>query len=108
PFLEQKNLKASLFSNQKLLNTWRDTKEGISHYDKGLKAELFGILDDILEFSDGSLAVLDYKSTGENIAKVYDRFQLQLDSYTFLLQKNGYKTSKKAYLAFYTIDKSRG
>ena len=108
PFVEQKNIKATLFSNQKLLNAWRDSKEGITYYDKNSKAELFGILDDILEFSDGNLAVLDYKSTGENIAKIYDRFQLQLDSYTFLLEKNGYKTKKKAYLAFYAIDGSGG
>lgn len=108
PFVEQKNIKARLFSNQKLLNKWRDTKEGLKYYDKTVKAELFGVIDDIFEFNDGSLAVLDYKATYENIAKIYDRFQLQLDSYTFLLEKNGYKTKKKAYLAFYAIDKSRG
>jgi len=31
-----------------------------------------------------------------------------LDTYTFLMEKNGYKTPHKGYLAFYVVDKSRG
>jgi hypothetical protein len=33
---------------------------------------------------------------------------LQLDTYTFLLEKNGFQTVRKGYLAFYIVDKSRG
>ena len=62
----------------------------------------------MLEFEGGKLAPLDYKSTGSKVANVYDRFQIQLDAYTFLLEKNGYKTTKKGYLAFYIVDKDRG
>ena len=42
------------------------------------------------------------------MAKVYDRFQLQMDVYTFLLEKNGYKTVRKGCLAFYVVDKDNG
>ena len=35
----------------------------------------------------------------------YDKFQLQMDIYTYLLEKNGYSTPRKAVLAFYIIDK---
>ena len=115
PLLEQNNIKARLFSNQKLLNQWRNNFAGIRYYDQDLKATLFGAVDDVLEFdsSTGSeqgkkIAPLDYKSTGSSVAKIYDRFQLQLDTYTFLMEKNGFQTVRKGYFAFYIVDKSRG
>jgi len=108
PLLEEKGINARLFSNQRLLNQWRDNFSGIRYYDRELGATLFGAVDDVLEFEDGRLAALDYKSTGSSTANVYDRFQLQLDTYTFLLEKNGFQTMRKGYLAFYVVDKSRG
>lgn len=108
PLLLENNIKAHLFPNQKLLNQWRNNFEGIRYFDKDLKATLFGAVDDVLEFNDKKIAPLDYKSTGSTAANVYDRFQLQLDTYTFLMEKNGYKTPRKGYLAFYIVDKSRG
>ncbi len=108
PLLADNGIKAKLFGNQNLLNQWRNNFAGIRYFDKDLQATLFGAVDDVLEFEDGRLAPLDYKSTGSSAANVYDRFQLQLDTYTFLLEKNGYNTVRKGYLAFYIVDKSRG
>jgi hypothetical protein len=102
------NIKAHLFPNQKLLNQWRNNLAGIRYFDQDLQATLFGAVDDVLEFDDNKIAPLDYKSTGSTAANVYDRFQLQLDTYTFLMEKNGFKTPRKGYLAFYIVDKSRG
>jgi hypothetical protein len=108
PMIEEKNIKAHLFKNQKLLNQWRSNLAGIRYFDNDLQATLFGAVDDVLEFDDGKIAPLDYKSTGSTAANIYDRFQLQLDTYTFLMEKNGFKTTGKGYLAFYIVDKSRG
>lgn len=108
PLLIDNNIGAKLFSNQNLLNQWRSNFAGVRYYDKELDATLFGAVDDVLQFPDGKVAVLDYKSTGSSVANVYDRFQLQLDVYTFLLEKNGYKTNRKGYLAFYIVDKNNG
>jgi len=108
PLLIAHNVPAKLFANQQLLNVWRNNFEGIRYYDRQLDATLFGAVDDILEFSNGALAPLDYKSTGSRVAKVYDRFQLQMDIYTFLLEKNGYTTNRKGCLAFYVVDKENG
>jgi len=69
---------------------------------------LFGVVDDVLEFENGKIAPLDYKSTGSSAVNIYDRFQLQLDTYTFLMEKNGFQTVRKGYLAFYIVDKSKG
>jgi CRISPR/Cas system-associated exonuclease Cas4 (RecB family) len=108
PLLKENNIKAHLFKNQKLLNQWRNNLAGIRYFDENLKATLFGAVDDVLEFDNGKIAPLDYKSTGSKAANIYDRFQLQLDTYTFLMEKNGFETLKKAYLAFYVVDKSKG
>ncbi|MCX6720413.1 MAG: PD-(D/E)XK nuclease family protein [Candidatus Staskawiczbacteria bacterium] len=108
PLLAENNIKAHLFENQKLLNQWRNNLAGVRYFDEDLEATLFGAVDDVLEFGDGKIAPLDYKSTGSTAGKVYDRFQLQLDTYAFLLEKNGYKIKNKGYLAFYIVDKSRG
>lgn len=108
PLLVANNVPAKLFPNQKLLDVWRNNFEGIRFYDRKLDATLFGAVDDVLEFKNGALAPLDYKSTGSTVARIYDRFQLQLDTYTFLLEKNGYTTNKKGCLAFYVVDKQNG
>ena len=108
PLLVANNISASLFSNQELLDQWRTNFSGIRYFDAEVGATLFGAVDDILEFEDGKLAALDYKSTGSKVANVYDRFQLQLDIYTYLLEKNGFKTPRKGYLAFYVVDKTNG
>jgi len=108
PLLLANNIEVKLFPDQELLDKWRNNLEGISYYDPDLDAILFGAVDDILEFPDGSLAPLDYKTTGGKVTKVYDRFQLQMDIYTYLLEKKGYSTPGKGYLAFYIVDKENG
>jgi hypothetical protein len=120
PLLQQNGINAHLFDNQKLLNQWRNNLAGIRYFDNELQATLFGVMDDVLEFDDPPsskttarqggkmIAPLDYKSTGSTAANIYDRFQLQLDTYTFLMEKNGFKTPRKGYLAFYIVDKSKG
>ncbi len=108
PLLTENNIDAELFPDQKLIDEWRDSSKGLRYYDSTLGVTIFGAIDDVLKFSDDKLAPLDYKSTGSKIAKVYDRFQIQMDVYSYLLEKNGYSTPKKGYLAFYIIDKKNG
>jgi len=108
PLILENKIPAKLFSNQELLNQWRNNLAGLRYYDEELDATIFGAVDDILEFEGGKLAALDYKSTGSSIANVYDRFQIQLDVYTYLLEKNGFKTPRKGYLAFYIVEKNSG
>jgi len=105
PLLEANNIPAELFQNQKLLDEWRDNSRGLRYYDEKLGATLFGVVDDILDFGQVKLAPFDYKSTGKSVVKIYDRFQLQMDVYTYLLEKSGYSTPRKGILAFYVVDK---
>jgi len=108
PLMVVNGIKAKLFPNQELLNQWRNNRVGIRYYDSELDATLLGAVDDILEFPDGKLAPLDYKSTGSKVATIYDRFQIQMDVYTYLLEKNGFLTSRKGYLAFYVVNRENG
>src|SRR3990167_4963651 len=54
---------ARLYPDQEQLQKWRNNFEGLKYHDEGLDVTLFGAVDDMLEFSDGSLAVIDYKSS---------------------------------------------
>ena len=108
PLILAHKIPAKLFPNQNLLNQWRSNFAGLRYFDSELDATLFGAVDDVLEFEDGKLAAMDYKSTGSAVATVYDRFQLQMDIYTYLLEKNGFLTPRKGYLAFYIVDKGNG
>ena len=90
------------------LSEWRNNFRGVRWTDPKSGHTLYGAVDDILEFPDDSLAVLDYKSSGAREVKIYDSYQLQLDVYTFLLQRLGYRTAPKAYFAFFVAVKDDG
>ena len=100
--------KAKLFSDQLQLQKWRNNFEGLKYHDEGLDATLFGAVDDVLEFSDGSLAVIDYKSSGAKEISVYDDYRMQMDIYTYILEQLGLKTAKKGYFVFYQVQKNDG
>jgi hypothetical protein len=82
------------------LKAWQNNRKGISWSDADGNV-LKGAVDDIVE-KGGRLIVLDFKTRGfprkEDTAAHY---QHQLDIYTFLLRKNGWKTEDYAYLLFY-------
>lgn len=101
-------VKAKPFSDLGLLRRWRNNREGIRWSDPLTGYTLCGAADDVLEFPDGSLAVLDYKSSGASQLTVYDSYRLQLDTYTFLLTREGHRTAPHAFLAFFVAVKDDG
>jgi len=107
PILANEKLDAKLYDSDELQD-WRNNFKGISYYDEGLNAKLFGAIDDILEFSDGSLAVVDYKSSGAREIVIYDDYQKQMDIYSYILSQMGFKTYPNAYFIFYQVIKDGG
>lgn len=99
---------ARLFADTHQLKKWRNNFEGLQYHDGNLNATLFGAIDDILEFPDGKLAVIDYKSSGAKEITVYDDYQMQMDVYTHILEELGHKTARKGYFVFYIVDKNKG
>ncbi|MBI4353786.1 MAG: PD-(D/E)XK nuclease family protein [Candidatus Omnitrophica bacterium] len=108
PILVEHRINAKLFADTTRLAAWRNTFQGLRWTDPETGHTLFGAVDDVLEFPDGSLAALDYKSSGAREARVYPSYQLQLDVYTFLLERLGHKTAPKAFLAFFLAVKDDG
>lgn len=85
---------------------WRANFVGVTHMPAGMEEELFGAVDDIWEYPDGALAVIDYKATGANSANIYPDYQHQMDVYTYLLEANGFTTHRDAYFLYFIADKA--
>ena len=89
-----------LFDDEDKLKIWRSNLKGISCKDKQGNI-LHGAVDNILT-KGKKLIVLDYKTRGYKCKEdTHEHYQLQLDIYNFLLQKNGYETEDYAFLLFY-------
>jgi hypothetical protein len=68
------------------------------------KARLWGKLDDCVILPDQRLAPLDHKTRASAPADVsYSEkyYKFQMDIYTLLLERNGYRTSRNAYIVYY-------
>lgn len=107
PIFIKAGINARLYAGEDLA-TWRNNFKGISFADEDLNASLYGAVDDILEFPDGSLAVVDYKSTGSREITVYDDYRKQMDTYAYILERMGHKVYPEAYFVFYQVDKTGG
>lgn len=107
PVFASEGIDAKLYTGPELAE-WRENFKGISYYDEDLDATLYGAVDDILEFSDGSLAVVDYKSTGSREINIYNDYRQQMDIYSHLLGRNDFTTQPHAYFVFYIVDKTGG
>jgi hypothetical protein len=101
-------VQARLFPEADRLQEWRSSRRGLRWTDPLTEFTLFGAVDDLFQFPDGSLAVVDYKSSGASQIKVYPSYRFQLEVYTFLLSRMGYATSEDGYLAFFVARKDDG
>ena len=77
---------------------------------KTLKYELengitiWGRPDDYLKLEDKNIVAFDHKTKSKEPDNIHPSYQLQMNVYSYLLKKMGYKTTNKAYLAFYFPD----
>ena len=95
---------AKLYSGEEL-SEWRNNFKGIAHFDEDLNAILYGTVDDGLEFNDGPLGVIDYKSSGAKEITIYDDYQKQMDVYNYILRQKGFDTYPEAFFVFYKVIK---
>lgn len=61
-----------------------------------------GKLDEALVLDGTHYAPLDYKTRASPPTSVHAAYQLQMDAYDLLFQKNGYVTNGTAFLAYFT------
>jgi len=95
---------AKLFNGEQLFE-WRNNFKGIAYFDEDLNAILYGAVDDVLEFKDGSLGVIDYKSSGAKEITIYEDYQKQMDVYNYILRQKGFNTYPEAFFIFYKVIK---
>jgi len=105
PVLKKFGIKEARLFNRPELPEWRNNFKGVSHYDEDLNVILYGAVDDILEYADGSLAVVDYKSSGAREITIYDDYQKQMDVYNYILAQKGFSTYPEAFFVFYKVMK---
>jgi len=73
-------------------------------HDEGNGIVLMGRPDEYFELEDGSIVAFDHKTKSKAPDGTHPAYQLQLDIYSYLLKVNGYKTTNKAFLAYYHPD----
>jgi len=91
PFLEGK-ISGKLISS---LPNW------LEFIDEDQNAKLYGYLDECLIIDNSFYAALDHKTRGAIPENTHPAYQLQMDVYTFLLEKNNFPTKNSAYLVYY-------
>ena len=67
---------------------------------------LWGRPDDYIKLENGGTIPFDHKTRAGPPGDVHASHQLQMDTYTYLLQMNGFETVNKALLGFYYPDES--
>lgn len=85
---------------KKLLKQWQSNFVGIKYMDE--KGNYWhGAVDNLLKNNE-KLVVLDYKTRGFPLKEdTHEHYQFQMDTYNFLLRKNGWKTEDYTFLLFY-------
>jgi len=95
-------LPGKLLSDVGTIDRWRDWRRGIRYTPLWAEVELMGALDECLVDVDGFHYPLDYKTRGyapKDDTHAY--YQDQMNFYTLLLEGNGLKTQRLAYLLYY-------
>lgn len=89
------------FFKDPVMTDWQNNFRGIQWMDKKSGILLRGAVDEML--MDGKkLVVLDFKTRGYPCKDdTHKHYELQINLYNLLLQKNGYKTADYGYLLFY-------
>ncbi len=89
------------------LDTWRDTFVGITYTHRTTGLVVSGGVDDIWTKPDGTLIIIDYKSTSkaDRITKLGDspweqQYTRQLGVYRWLLEQNGFPVDETGYLVY--------
>jgi len=92
------------------MDEWRTKGIDTVHSASGLR--LYGIVDDVWEHRDGSLAIVDYKATSTPSVITLEGpwragYKRQLEFYQWLFRRNGFNVSDAGYFVFVNADKDK-
>ena len=90
--------------NHPKIDTWRENFEGVIYDHPEYDFTVSGAVDDLWELSDGTVAVVDYKSTAKDEldmdSKWIQGYYRQLEVYQWLLRHNDVNVSDTAYILY--------
>jgi CRISPR/Cas system-associated exonuclease Cas4 (RecB family) len=111
PIMSEYKIDAVPFQHQDL-EVWRDNFAGVSCQHEATGLTVCGALDDVWVEPNGTLIVVDYKSTSkaEQIKELGDspweqQYSRQLGVYRWLLEQNGFTVAPTGYLVYANADK---
>lgn len=106
PIMQQYGIEAVPFVHPQL-DEWRENFVGITYFEPTTKLTISGAVDDIWVKADGTLIIVDYKSTSkdERIEALGDspwekQYARQLGVYRWLLTMNGFSVNATGYLVY--------
>ena len=90
--------------NDERIEKWRDNFAGVRWLDQDTGWTLFGAVDDLWQLADGRIAVADYKATAKDdapsAATLHPAYRRQAEVYQFLVAKQGYAVSDRAWFVY--------
>lgn len=112
PIMSKYDIDAVPFAHPNL-DEWRENFTGIVHTHEATGLTVSGAVDDIWVRPDGSLIIVDYKSTSKEgrIEALGDspwekQYTRQLGVYRWLLEQHGFTVDTTAYLVYANADKN--
>ena len=105
PFMKTYKIDAVPFAHEKM-DEWRDSlRAGVTYVDPKTNFNVTGGVDDIWVNPAGELIVVDYKATAKAgevslDAEWQDGYKRQMETYQWLLRKNGFKVSSVGYFVY--------
>lgn len=112
PLMEKYRIDAIPFEH-KNMDDWRENFVGLMHKHEATGFTVSGAVDDVWEKPDGSLIIIDYKSTAKEgkIETLGDspwekQYTRQLGVYKWLLEQAGHTVDETGYLVYANANKS--
>jgi hypothetical protein len=104
PLMVQAGVRAVPFQHPQM-DEWRNSFKGLAAEVEGTGLTIHGGVDDIWSAADGTLHVVDYKATAKADnpgidADWQEGYRRQVAIYQWLLRRNGFKVSNRAYFVY--------
>lgn len=88
-----------------MMDEWRENFKGVQYLDKNTNFLVTGAVDDLWVDKEGTVYVVDYKSTSKDGDVSLDAdwqigYKRQMEVYQWLMRKNGFKVSDTGYFVY--------
>lgn len=104
PLMKTYGIEAVPFAHEDI-DEWRENFKGVRYLHEPTNFIVTGAIDDVWKMPDGSIAVVDYKSTSKNGEVSLDAdwqisYKRQMETYQWLLRHKGFTVSDTGYFVY--------